>query len=286
MFRFFGKTVVVGALTLGALGCLYGKDQILAWFEHGKATLQERIDEFQGMRSELARIEDRVDSLDEEIRSLKEQAIRSEVEVEHLEGEVDDRRSALDRLHRSLEKARTILESPGERFEIGGASYTRAEIERDVADKIGLYEVQRDTLAQLDQTLGVHRSALTLARENVARGEALRTELQGKVRLLHAQLEKHRAREVYAEAVACDFDAREFNTEIGEVRQLFSKFETRLDIEGRMLDERLSLAAGSSLGGIDYEAPAQPAVTDVAEKLSKILSGRAVVPAVAVVRDR
>jgi len=273
MFGFIGKTIVLGALSTGALACLYGKDQIVSWVKQGKATIEHKIDEFQGMSAELGRIEDRVRSLEGEVRDLKEQSIREEVEVEHLQRETSERRSSLERLHKNLEKAQSLLTSGGERFMIGGANYPRSEVERDVSEKIDLYRVQKETLVQLEQTLETHRSALAIAKENVTRGEALRTDLHGKIRLLQAKLEKHRAREVYAEAVLTDFDAQELNTEIGEVRALFSKFETKLEVKGRMLDERMKLASGSHVGGIDYEAPERPAATNVAEKLSQLLNG-------------
>jgi septal ring factor EnvC (AmiA/AmiB activator) len=287
MFRFIGKTMLFGTLGVAALGCLYGKDQLVRWFEQGKATIEHKINEFQGMSAELDKIEGRVQSLEDEVRRLKEQSIREEVEVEHLQRETSERAASLERLHKNLEKAQALLASGADRFVIGGTGYARAEVERDVSEKLDLYRVQKDTLAQLEQTLGTHRSALAIARENVARGEALRQELKGRVRLLQAKLEKHRAREVYAEAVACDFDAREFNTEIGEVRSLFAKFETRLEVKGRMLDERLKLAAGSRVGGIDYESPERPAEKDVASRLSKFLCDENAAPApVAVVTER
>jgi len=287
MFGFIGKTIVLGALGVGAIGCLYGKDQVVSWFKQGKQKIENQINELQGMSAELGKIQDRVGSLEDEVRRLKEQSIREEVEVEHLERETGDRKAGIERLHKNLEKAQSLLTSEGDRFAIGGVVYPRAEVERDVSDKIDLYKVQQETLAQLEQTLAMHRSALTLARENVARGESLRLELQGRVRLLQAKLEKHRAREVYAEAVACDFDAADFNTEIGSVRALFAKFETKLEVKGRMLDERMKLAGGSHLGGIDYEAQDRAAAGDVAGKLSQLLSAPpAPAPAIVIVRDR
>ena len=284
MFRLIGKSLVVGALGVGALSCLYGKDQVLDWFHHGKQKLEAKIDEFQGMSSELARIQESVHSLEGEVRELKEQSIREEVEVDHLKQETNDRQTGIDKLRKNLEKAQTLLATEGDRFLIAGQNYARADVERDIAEKIDLYKVQQETLAQLRQTLQVHESALVMARENVTRGEQLKGELGGKVRLLQAKLEKHRAKEVYAEAVASDFDSNEFNTEIGNVRSLFSKFETKLEVKGRMLDERMKVSSATRVGGIDYEASDRPAATNVAEKLSQLLgTSPAAAPAAVVV---
>jgi len=279
MFRFIGKSIVIGALGVGALGLLYGKDQILNWARQGKETIKNEISELQGMNSELRSIQGRVGDLEKEVRRLKESAIREEVEVQHLEQETQERSSSLEKLKSNLEKAQSLLTSGADRFRIGGVDYSRAEIERDVADKIDLFKVQQDTLAQLQATLDTHRGALTLARENVARGESLKGELSGKVRLLEAKLEKHHAREIYAEAVASDFDAHDFNTQIGEVRSLFAKFETKLEVQSRMLDERMKVASGTHVGGIDYDAKESKVSRSVVDRLNELLSGSAPAPA-------
>lgn len=290
MFKFIGKSIVLSALGIGALGLLYGKDQVMTWARQGKEKIKTEINEMQGMNSELRSIEARVGSLETEVRGLRENAIREEVEVQHLESETQERSKNLDHLKSNLEKAQTLLTSGAERFRIGRVDYSRADVERDVADKIELYKVQQETLDQLTATLETHKSAVALAHENVARGEALKVELAGKVRLLQAKLEKHRAREVYADAVACDFDANDFNSQIGEVRQLFAKFETKLEVKSRMLDERMKVAVGTHVNGIDYEAKESSVSKNVVDQLNELFAAKpaatATSPAVVVVTGR
>lgn len=281
MFRFIGKTIVISALGVGALGLLYGKDQVMTWARQGKEKIKTEIDEIQGMNSELRSIESRVAALESEVRGLKEGAIREEVEVQHLEAETAERSKSLDHLKSNLEKAQALLLSGADRFKIGRLDYTRADVERDVADKIELYKVQQETLTQLNATLETHKSAVALAKENVARGEALKSELSGKVRLLEAKLEKHRAREVYADAVACDFDANDFNTQIGEVRQAFAKFETKLEVKSRLLDERMKVAVAPHVNGIDYEAREGALSKSVVDQLNELFAAKAETPVAA-----
>ncbi len=283
MFKFIGKSLILGGLGAGALGCLYGKDQLHAWFDQGKREITAKIDELQGMRGELSGIESRVQSLEGEIRELREHALGEEVEVQRLEREAGDRKQSLERLKKNLEKAQALLATEATRFIIGGIADGRSDVERDVAEKLDLYQVQSDTLVQLEQTLEVRRGALTMAKENVVRGEALRGELTGKIRLLQAKLEKHRAREIWAEAVAGDFDATEFQTAIGEVRQRCAKFESKLDVKGRLLDERMKVAVGGKAAGIDYDAPDRPEGSGVTERLSKLLGAAQEPPASVVI---
>jgi septal ring factor EnvC (AmiA/AmiB activator) len=278
MIKFLMRSVFLGALSAGALFAFGGTDQVMGWFQDSRQAVTEKINEFQGMSAELRKIESRVGRLDKEIQSLKENAIREDVEVRNLEQEVSDREEALERLRTNLEKANTLIETESDFFRIGGETYSRIEVERDVADKIRLYKVQEETMAHLRQTHMTHRNALALARENVNRGEAVRAELSSKVRLLKAKLERYKAREVYAEAVATDFDAQEFNTAMGETRSLFAKFETKLEVKNRMLDQRKKISNNSQVTGIDYEAP-EKAPVDVRSELSRLLGNEVPAPA-------
>jgi len=43
MFKFIGKTILLGAVSAGALGLLYGKDQVIAWARQGKETIKNEL---------------------------------------------------------------------------------------------------------------------------------------------------------------------------------------------------------------------------------------------------
>ncbi len=271
MFRFLFKSALLGTGALIALGLAYGPDQLRSWVREGKQAVKEQISEYQGMSKELRTIQRRVDELDGEIRKLKESAVRSEIEVRNLEEEVEQRESSLNHLEGNLEKANVLLGGDATCYMIGGVSYTRGEVEGDVQDKIELFKVQQSTHQHLRETLMAHRNALALAKENVARGEVVRTELRSKVRLLEAQLKRFEAKKVYHEAVAKDFITNEFNTGLGEARKLLADFENKLAVKNRMLDEQMKVETTSKVTGIDYSEPERPA--DVRAQLSMILHG-------------
>jgi chromosome segregation ATPase len=279
MFKFMLKTALVGAIAAGSAFAYFGPHKLENWFHSGKKAVEERINELQGMSAELHRIESRVDQLDQEIADLKENMLREEIEVQNLEKEIGGREESRLYLRENLEKAHTLLESDMDRFQIRGITYTRHEIEQDVAEKMRLFQVQEETLAQLRQTLDTRRNALDIARENVSRGQAVREEMIGKVRLLQAKVERYKARQVYAEAVAMDFDAQEFNTELGEARSQLAKFEQKLEVKNRMLDERMRVATSGqkAVAGIDYTAQAQ-VETGLKEQLHELLTGKRIVP--------
>lgn len=271
MIRFLVKSAVLGTLATGTLWMTVGPQQVKSWVRDGKKAVQEQIDEYQGMDRRLRKIEGEIGDLDQEIKRLKETAYKAEVEVKNLEEEVAQREEDLTGLKTNLEKAHHLLDSDMNSFRIGGINYTRGEVEGDVEAKIELYNVQQSTLAHLRETLMTHRNALTMARENVKRGEVVKVDLQSQVRLLRAKLQRFEARKVYHEAVAADFDAQEFNTDIGQCRKLISEFEDQLVVKNKLLDESLRVDPKSHVAGIDYQAPER--AEDVMTRLSLILDG-------------
>lgn len=271
MLKFLFKGAMLGCTALVALGLTYGPDQVKSWIRQGKKAVKDQIDEYKGMSAELRTIQRRVDALDGEIQKLKEGAIRSESDLKNLEVEVEQRESSLNSMQGNLEKANVLLGSDAARFLICGVSYSRNEVEQDVQDKIELFKVQKGTLDHLRETLMTQRNALALAQENVGRGEAVRTELISKVRLLDAQLKRYEAKRVYHEAVAHDFSTSTFNTGLGEARKLLADFESKLTVKNRLLDEQLKVETKSKVSGIDYSEKER--ATDVRSELSFVLSG-------------
>lgn len=273
MIRFAMRTALLGAMALGSAAAVFGPEQVRHWAENGKQTVEQKLKQCHTLENDLNQIRAKVASLDQEILELKEKTLSETVQIEGLQQEIQDRSAGVESLRENLERAEALLDGNLLQFRIRGLTYSREEIEADVQEKMHLYQVQRDTLRQLRETLEVRTGALALLQENTQRGESLREELQGKVRLLEAGLEKFRAREAYAEAVTTDFDAQEFSTEIGDARQALAHFEQKLEVKNRMLDERLKITAEhGSVAGIDYTAPAEKTAS-LKQDLRKVLGG-------------
>ena len=272
MFKFLMKSAALTTLVAGTTFAAFGSDTVMNWLRSSKEKVQEQISELQGMNAELNKVRDRVNELDQEVLELKESALKEQMEVENLEQQVHERQQTLDHLRRNLEKANTLLSQPGDHFSIQGITYTRREIEHDVAEKMRMFEVQQDTMAQLSQTMNTRKNALQLKQENVTRSKTLRHELMAQVQLLTAQVERYKARQVYAEAMTSEFDAQEFNTAIGETRQMLAAFEKKLAVKNRMLDDQIRIAVdGSHVAGIDYNAENKPQYNNIQEELSALL---------------
>jgi len=253
MFGSLFRLGMLATLIGGSAFALVGPERIKQVFSDGKESVLEAIDATQSMESKLKQIHKQIASLDKETRDLKEEAIRRRVEAERLAVEVDEREHTLAKRAAVLERVSDLLAEGRDQYVIGRTVYSRGEIERDATEKLSLYNVQSETLKSLKETLETKQKAMEIARDNVGRAAALRIELQSKVGLLEAQLQKYRAKENFAATVDEVLDLSELDSDLARARELIQAFEQDLEVKDRMLDERLNGSPEQPRSGIDYE---------------------------------
>lgn len=242
-------------------------DELKVFAHTGKKMIEEKIDEAASMETKLSILETRIDGLDREIYDLKTEVVRRKVDVEYMDKIVGEKQNSLIDLKDALERASTLLEEKREYYVIGGRKYSHDEVARDAAEKLKLYKVQEETLENLRRTLDTKRKTLTLAEGNVAKGQSVKAELNAKVKFLKAQVERYKAKEIYAETVNIDDTSAEFKTLIGQTQKMLAEFEKQLEVKGRLLEERIRLG-GEYIGGIDYTKEGVPISDDIAEEIT------------------
>lgn len=254
MFGSLFRLGMLATLVGGSTFALVGPERIKMYLHEGKESVLDAIDGAQSMESKLAMIRTQISTLDDEVRRLKEEAIRHRVESERLRVEVAQREGSLEAKAQVLDKAKDLLSQGHDRFVIGRTVYSRAEVEQDAAEKLNLYNVQAETLKSLKETLATKEKARAIAEQNVGRAAALRVELQSKTGLLEAQLQKYRAKENFAATVDEVLDTSELDSDLARAREMIQSFERDLEVQDRMLDERLKGGSDQPQGGIDYDA--------------------------------
>lgn len=251
----FGSLFRLGLLTTlvgGSAVALFGTDRVKLYLEHGKETVLSAIDDAQGMEAKLSLIRTQIDGLDRSVRDLREEAVSRKVETEDMRREIAERQRSLERQMSVLDQASDLLAKKSETYTIGRTVYTRQEVEKDAADKLQLYRVQQETLKSLKETLATKEKALELADQNVGRAIALKSELQGKIGLLEAKLQKFRAREAFAATVDDGVSTVALDSDLAKAREMIQGFEKKLEVKDRMLDERMKSSGAQPKGGIDY----------------------------------
>jgi len=264
------KLFVLVAVVVAVGAAFVFPEKVKLYAGTGKRLIQEKIDEAQGLETKLALLETKVYGLDREIISLKTEVVRRQVDVEYLEDLINEKSENHDKLESSLEHASELLEEGRETYRIGSRIYERDEVSRDAAEKLKIFKIQSETLDNIKETLETKRSTLKMARDNVTNAECVKGELIAKVRFLKADLEKYKAKEVFAETVNTDDLAAEFKTEIGKTQKLLAEFEKQLEVKDRILDERIRVS-GEYIGGIDYSSPKFSPDGDVAAEIQACL---------------
>lgn len=268
------KWAIAGAVVASGALFLVGSDRLRLYAEHGKRVVQEKISEVTGLEGQLDAINGKIQNLDQEIVKLKEKMIEQRIDVSTLRETVDVKEAQLGKLKNNLEKASRLLSDPRDQFVIGRIAYTRHEVEVDAEEKLHSYQLQADSVKNMKETLKMKENALTISQENVAHGESLKAELEAKVRLLGAKLERYRAKQVLVEATATTIPTEELKTELGSAHAMLLEFEKQLEVKDRVLDERMKLAPEKAehVSGIDYDATAED-TADIATMIQRYFSG-------------
>lgn len=269
LFRLGMLATLVGGSTFA----LVGPDRVKMYFENGKDSVLSAIDNAQGMETKLDLIRSQIRGLDSEVRDLKEEAIRRKVEVNRMGGDVAEREDELGRQERMLAKASGMLSDGSDFYVIGGMRYSRATVEQDARDKLAMFQVQSDTLHNLRETMATKRNALLLAEQNVERAATLRSELEGKIGLLEAKLQKFRAQQHFAATASGELiDTGELDSDLARAREMITSFEEDLEVKALLLQEQLKAGADQPSDGIDYEAAeAAEGADDLVGQIDQVL---------------
>ncbi len=273
MFSLLTRIGLLGTLGVGSAVAFLGGDRVKLYYESGKEAIVSAIDEAQGMDAKLRLIQTQINSLDDEERRLKRDAIENVVELEALRHDIEVRENSIAKQSALLDRVSKMLAEDATHFTISGRSYDRAAIERDAAEKLAVFTVQKDTLANLKETLGTKEKAQSMAAENVSRAAALRVELKSQLALLSAQLEKYRAKQDFAATVEEVVDTDQIDSALARAKEMIRDFSKDLEVKDRMLDEQLKHANTQPNSGIPYDGEVSDA-SDLAVRIRAALGDR------------
>jgi chromosome segregation ATPase len=177
---------------------------------------------------EIDRAREEIDRLEPAIRECLETAVRTEVEVEHLDKEIAVVKNNLAQEEKRVLALRDDVKSKL-RLTNGSASSVN-ESKMDLARRYDHYLGVKQILGQKEATVEAKRKIMESARQQLValrvQKEELRTKLQG----IEAQLKLIEARK----------QTNEFNVDdsaLSHARQTVDDLERRVEIQSRMADE-------------------------------------------------
>lgn len=190
----------------------------------------------------LERLHQMVTDLAPEVQRNRAALAEAEVDVEHLEKEIDERQSALDQSKSRILQLRSLLNSPDERLWIGGREYGRTAVESELATKLDAYNAAEETLDGRRGLLNARRDVAQAARAKVDGYERQLRELDIRTTEVDSQFQLLESRKGY-QTLAFD------RSKLAEAQRLAADLRRKIDVANKIVDAEGVAQNGIALGG-------------------------------------
>jgi hypothetical protein len=269
------KLVGIGIATVGGLalmGSVLGGDRIKIYGQTGERIIQERLDDACGVATKLEVLKTRVQELDKEVVHLRQGAVSRQVDLDLARARVAECEASVERQKKVLARAAELLDENRDTYEISGRHYARAVVEDDARAKLESCSACERSLEDERKVIAVRERTLELAKAHLDRATKRRVELAQLVRTLEARVAQQQAKRALADALDTPPFSAEVQGELAKAEQLAKEVEAKLEVEDRVLDERLAKKDVSS-GTIDYDGHVKAEPEDMARAIRAHLAG-------------
>ena len=250
------KKLVVGTLILGvAGGLLLGADAV-SYLRTFGSNVRDAVKSEISVEFELDRIRDEVDNLMPEIRRHMTIVAEQSVDVKDLDRELADKEVSLQKQKDAILALRTDLETGKDAFIYRAVSYSRGEVESDLAQRFDSYCTVEDCVKRDRQILTAQRDTLRANQKKLDTMLSRKQDLIVKVAQLEARLKQVQAAEAINSIEIDDSHLAHVEKMIKDMNRALDVRESVLDTEGQVLgripvDEEPAPKSGNILGEID-----------------------------------
>lgn len=245
------KKLVVGTAAVAlAGGLLLGSDAI-SYLRTFGGNVREAVKSEISVEFELDRIRDEVDNLMPEIRSHMTLVAEQSVDAKDMERELTEKEASLGRQKEAILALRSDLETGKDNFTYRAVSYTRGEVEADLAHRFESYCTAEGCVKRDRQILAAQRDTLHANQKKLDTMLSRKQDLIVKVAQLEARLKQVQAAET-VNSIEID-DSR-----LAHVENMIKEMNHALDVRESVLESE-----GQILGRIPVEEVDAPAKGDI-----------------------
>ena len=251
------KKLVVGTATLAVAGGLILGSDALSYLRTFGGNVREAVKSEISVEFELDRIRDEVDSLMPEIRQHMTVVAEQSVDVKDLDRELTDKESQLGKQKEAILALRTDLETGKDSFTYRAVSYSRGEVEADLAQRFVSYCTAEDCVKRDRQILTAQRDTLRANQRKLDTMLSRKQDLIVKVAQLEARLKQVQAAEAVNSIEIDDSQLAHVENLIKEMNHALDVRESVLETEGEVfglipvIEEDPAPKSGNILGEID-----------------------------------
>ena len=249
------KKAVCGSLAVTLLaGFLFGRDMFsyanTACRNVKQAVKSEITPEF-----ELDRIRHEIEHLLPEIRQHMAIVAEQSVDLKDMQRDIEEKQAALAKQKDAILALRSDLSSGDDSFTYRQVSYTRGEVESDLASRFESFRVGEEALKRDRQILDAHRQTLQANQKKLDAYLSSKQALTVQVSQLEARLKTIQATEAVNRI---EFD----DTRLSRVEGMIGDLNHALDVRESLIE-----AEGTTLGRIPVEEDAAEVHTDVVAEI-------------------
>jgi chromosome segregation ATPase len=250
------KKIVVGTCALALAGGLLLGSDALSYLRTFGGNVRKAVKSEISVEFELDRIRDEVDNLMPEIRNHMTIVAEQSVDVKDLDRELAEKEAALSKQKEAILALRSDLETGRDSFMYRAVSYTRGEVEADLAHRFESYCTAEDCVKRDRQILTAQRDTLRANQQKLDTMLSRKQDLIVKVAQLEARLKQVQAAEAVNSIEIDDSRLAHVEKLIKDMNRALDVRESVLETEGQVLgripvDEEPAPQNASILGEID-----------------------------------
>ena len=267
------KTLIMAVGIVAVLALLvFGGEKTWSYLKGGRQVINEEVDKNSPMPLEAARVKSLVDTEANRILEYEDKVADLQARANSAERTIQDLGQKVESETVLLKKIKGMLELKQEKYNIGGRSYTFAEVNADALARLesvrGMQEsirLQESLLTDLEKAAKTGIGNLAVARKN-------QMELTNKISQLEARNSNADLKMEVANLTGA-VGSSPFSPS-SELEKSFRNYETRVAQKERRAESRLTMSAGNSgAPKIDYSTSV--VTQDASKEISSFLEGGA-----------
>lgn len=251
------KKLVVGAATAAIAGGLLLGSDALSYLRTFGSNVREVVKSEISVEFELDRIRDEVDNLMPEIRNHMSVVAEQSVDVKDLDRDLTEKEASLRQQKESILALRSDLETGRDQFTYRAVSYSRNEVEADLAQRFESYCMAEDSVKRDRQILAAQRDTLRANQKKLDTMLSRKQDLIVKVAQLEARLKTVQAAETI-NSIEID------DTRLAHVEKMIKDMNHSLDVRESVLETE-----GHFLGRIPVEEADAPLTGDIVGEIDQ-----------------
>lgn len=231
------KKIVLGVVCVLALATFIFGGDVWSYLTTATSGIQDAARSKVPVQFEIERAKGMVEDLVPEIRKNMTTISREEVALNRLENQIAALEGRLEESKGEILTLKTDLtdKPDNNQFSYCGRTYTRSQVETDLAARFERHQVDEATLASLQQMRDIRQTSLEAAKKKLNSYLAQKQKLSLEIEQLQARLKM-----VELAKTTSDFNFD--NDGLSDAKQLVDELRSRLEVEERLVGQSSEMA--------------------------------------------